>query len=470
MLPSPDKCGQSARTALWAILAVAVSVATVSVLVIYVVLPALGTHPTTRVGLPMLKRHPSDSTYRIVGATGTPDGSLWFTEEQYQPAQSNTDEGPAKIGHVTTGGTLSEYPLAAGNGFPFDLDPFVSPQLTLGADGNLWFAEEIGRYVHTALPQDAVGKIDPAGHITEYRLPFPSNLFFQPSFADSLVRGPDGNMWFLADVATHLGTSPGTTTAVSELASITPEGTITAQPLSGASGLFGSLTVGPDGNFWTTVSHVAADGTVGDQRIARITPAAVVTTYQRPAAGESALGFTVGGDGHLWSIASPSSDSLPIRVLRISLSGEIMEFPLPSDQSTAFPFLVANGGSIWFEGVSYSCTTTPCQLGQTWVDSITPDGTVSEHKVPAGSTVEALYNGPDGNLYYVGLSLQTVPFSGNNRLGRVTPTGEITEYAVSTARQDTFNLVAGTGKTLWLTGSVQTNEQGSSTITRITLP
>ncbi|HEX9414396.1 MAG TPA: hypothetical protein VF916_12900, partial [Ktedonobacterales bacterium] len=136
----------------------------------------------------------------------------------------------------------------------------------------------------------------------------------------------------------------------------------------------------------------------------------------------------------------------------------------------------ANGGSIWFEGVSISCTTTPCQLGQTWVASITPDGTVSEHKVPASSTVEALYNGPDGNLYYVGLSLQTVPFSGNkrlsgnNRLGRVTPTGAITEYAVSTARQDTFNLVASTGKTLWLTGSVQTNEQGSSTITRIALP
>jgi len=86
MLPSPDKRGQSARTALWVILAVAVCVATVSVLVIYVVLLALGTHPPTRGGLPMLKRHPGDSTYRIVEATGTPDGSLWFTEEPYQPA------------------------------------------------------------------------------------------------------------------------------------------------------------------------------------------------------------------------------------------------------------------------------------------------------------------------------------------------------------------------------------------------
>jgi virginiamycin B lyase len=157
-------------------------------------------------------------------------------------------------------------------------------------------------------------------------------------------------------------------------------------------------------------------------------------------------------------------------VLRISLSGEITEFPLPSDQSAVFSGLVANGGSIWFAGVSIPCTTTPCRSFQTWVDGITPDGAVSEHKVPAGTTVVGLYGGPDGNLYYVGLSLQTVPVSGSNRLGRVTPTGAITEYAVSTARQDTFNLIAGTGKTLWLTGSVQTNEQGSSTITHIALP
>jgi virginiamycin B lyase len=209
---------------------------------------------------------------------------------------------------------------------------------------------------------------------------------------------------------------------------------------------------------------------VGEQRIARITPAGVVTTYQLPAAGESTFGFTVGGDGHLWSVASSSADRSPNRVLRISVSGQITEFPLPSDQSAVFSGLVANGGSIWFAGVSSSCTPPSCPLGQAWVDRITPDGTVSEHKVPAGTTVVRLYGGPDGNLYYVGLSLQTVPVSGSTRLGRVTPTGAITEYAVSTARQDTFNLVAGTGKTLWLTGSVQTNEQGSSTITHIALP
>jgi hypothetical protein len=111
-----------------------------------------------------------------------------------------------------------------------------------------------------------------------------------------------------------------------------------------------------------------------------------------------------------------------------------------------------------------------CAPRHVWVESISADGAISEHKIPSGSSVAAVSPGPDGNLYYVGLTVVKGNLDGNNRLGRVTSAGQIAEFSVDTQGRDTFNLVVGTDKTLWLAASVQPIEAGTSSITRITLP
>ena len=74
--------------------------------------------------------------------------------------------------------------------------------ITAGPDGNLWFTEFTG---------NKVGKITPAGAITEFPIPTAS------SFPYGITAGPDGNLWFVEDGGNKIGR-------------ITPAGTITEFP------------------------------------------------------------------------------------------------------------------------------------------------------------------------------------------------------------------------------------------------
>ena len=78
---------------------------------------------------------------------GGPDGNLWFTED--------SSGMRAPIGRITPSGTVTEFPLPAGDS---------ARHLTVGPDGNLWFTEG-----STTGP--AIGRITPAGAITEFPLP-----------------------------------------------------------------------------------------------------------------------------------------------------------------------------------------------------------------------------------------------------------------------------------------------------------
>src|SRR5262245_34540933 len=84
--------------------------------------------------------------------------------------------------------------------FPIPDTTVARPEgITRGPDGNLWFAESIA---------DRIGRITPAGVVTQFSLPFLS----QPA---EITAGPDGNLWF-------------TETGSSRIGRITPAGVITA--------------------------------------------------------------------------------------------------------------------------------------------------------------------------------------------------------------------------------------------------
>jgi streptogramin lyase len=67
-----------------------------------------------------------------VGITAGPDGNVWFTE-----LAAN------KIGRITPGGTISEFPIPTG-GRP--------GRIAAGPDGNLWFTAKLG---------NKIGRFDP---------------------------------------------------------------------------------------------------------------------------------------------------------------------------------------------------------------------------------------------------------------------------------------------------------------------
>ena len=91
--------------------------------------------------------------------------------------------------------------------------------ITSGPDGNLWFTEEQG---------SRVGRITPAGQITEFAVSAPGGL------RNGIVAGPDGDLWF---------------TEQDGIGRITPSGQIT-EFSTGEGGYrdAGGIATGSDGN------------------------------------------------------------------------------------------------------------------------------------------------------------------------------------------------------------------------------
>ncbi len=129
---------------------------------------------------------------------------------------------------------IAEFPIPTANSGPSDI--------ALGPDGNLWFTEAQG---------NRIGRITPAGVITEFPLP-------DSSVPQGIVAGPDGNMWFAELFGNRIGR-------------ITPSGIITEFPLP--AGSTGSsqprgIASGADDNLWFTedtngkIGQITPTGTV----------------------------------------------------------------------------------------------------------------------------------------------------------------------------------------------------------------
>ena len=105
------------------------------------------------------------------------DGALWFTEY-----------GTGAIGRITTGGAVTEYTKGISPGeHPIDL---------VAATADIWFTES--QDIQTG-QRSKIAKISPSGTITEY-----PDL---TAGADPvcLVKGPDGNLWFVEQLLNSVG-------------------------------------------------------------------------------------------------------------------------------------------------------------------------------------------------------------------------------------------------------------------------
>ncbi|MDA8430953.1 MAG: hypothetical protein M0T70_16985 [Geobacteraceae bacterium] len=73
----------------------------------------------------------------------------------------------------------------------------------------------------------------------------------------------------------------------------------------------------------------------------------------------------------------------------------------------------------------------------------TPTGSISEYAISAsGSAPNAISSGPDGNLWYT---------DGKGYIGKITTGGVITEYAVPVVGSSPYNITSGPDGNLWFT-------------------
>jgi streptogramin lyase len=234
-----------------------------------------------------------------------------------------------------------------------------------------------------------------------------------------IATGSDGNLWF---------TEPGS----GRVARVTPSGQVTQFAFPDDAAPWG-IAAGPDGNLWVT------DVTNGV--IWRLTPSGQLTKFTIPTAHSEPWQITAGPDGNLWFTEHTGG-----KIGRITPSGQVTEFDVPTSDS--YPAGIAAGpdGNLWFVEVAKIGRITP--TGQITEFNLPPlPGTSSGASGPSGTfgyPVD-IAAGPDGNVWFTLLEA--------GEIGRITPSGQITEFAVPDGGDGPAGIAAGPDGNLWFTYS-----------------
>lgn len=266
-----------------------------------------------------------------------PDGALWFTEFG------------GKIGRITTRGDITEFPIKGGS---------ILHSITTGSDGALWFTEftsnKIGRIPTTATAENL--------QLTEFTVPGPLGI----------TAGPDGALWFTEGGRGKIGriTTAGVVTEFTILTEKT-----------------GEITTGPDGALWLAYFRA---------KIGRITSTGAMTEFTIPPENSSPGGITTGPDGALWF-----TEPVTGKIERITTDGRITEFALPNPNAQPWGITTGPDGALWF--TEASCIRQPgsrCIVGNK-IGRITTTGLITEFAVPSdGSGPHSITTGPDGALWF----------------------------------------------------------------------
>jgi virginiamycin B lyase len=294
------------------------------------------------------------------GITTGPDGALWFTEE----APSGN-----RIGRITTTGSITEYPIPTTSALP--------AEIVTGSDGALWFTE---------FGKSQIGRLDPStGQFKE----FPVILGSGP---DGITAGPDGAIWFTEFQAGNIGRldpahpdnlDPAPPNSISEFA--------TPTAASGPS----DITLGPDGRLWFTEAQANKVGAINPSNPST----GGINEFSGTADDPSGITSSAGA---LWYTAS-SIFGGGNKIGRISTTGSIQEFDVPTPSSDPSGITTGSDGALWFT-----------ELAANKIGRITTGGSFTEFVLPnSSSQPEEITSGPDGALWFT-------EFLGN-RIGRIVP-------------------------------------------------
>jgi virginiamycin B lyase len=352
-----------------------------------------------------------------------PDGNVWFTCFR----ESSSAGGKAIVGRITPQGEVSEFSA----GIPTDVGV---GDIVAGADGNLWFTLSAG--VSAPLRRghpSAIGRVTPAGVVTLFR----AGLRKQ-SVPGEIIAGPDGKLWFVD------GGSPP------EIGRITPQGTIAEFPTELKPPLsLGGLAAGADGNLWfTQIFNLPHGNGEPGGLIGRLSPSGAVTLF---GAAPAASGAPVAGaDGNVWFIDASGH----IAIDRVTPIGEISQFG--RGLVGAPSHLVAGpDGNVWF-------------TAQQSINRVTPSGEITHFTDCMGyrqffSEATSIVAGPGEDLWFTSVTSRELPaIEEPPTIGRVTPSGEITQFKAG-IESEPRSLLAGPDGRVWFAG-------GGEEIERITPP
>lgn len=219
------------------------------------------------------------------------DGSFWMAVEGKLSTVGNNHPLTASLARVTPTGEVSFHPLGVSG--------YVA-EMVASPDGYLWFATAEGFEKNNP----AIWQISPAGDISKTSVPLAAGKL------PGLTIGTDGNLWF-ADGGEGLAAPLSRLTPTGELTRPTDQapGFGARRPTPPVSALLGGTVLGADGNLWYGVQSG-----IGKSAIGRLTPTGQVDeyrdclTYGQPYFGPETL--VRGAEGNIW-FTSLAERSLP---------------------------------------------------------------------------------------------------------------------------------------------------------------
>jgi streptogramin lyase len=189
---------------------------------------------------------------------------------------------------------------------------------------------------------------------------------------------------------------------------------------------------GPDDNIWFD-----AVGSDGKGYISTATTSGVVTNYQFSMTYPTVGRVAVGADGNIWTAITDLNLSEGSNKIEIcTTSGSMSEQTLPG-YSGPYGIAAGSDGNVWFTE-----TSPPGDVGR-----LTPTGSLTEF--PPSSTARNIALGADGNLWF------TEP--GNSVIGRSTPGGTIVEFSVPPVSSAPVDLAQGPDGNIWFTEAAGNN-------------
>ena len=147
-------------------------------------------------------------------------------------------------------------------------------------------------------------------------------------------------------------------------------------------------------------------------------------------AGDAATSLAEGADGNVWFTAASTNGAADAQAGRYTIaSGAVDHFALPNADANPNLATLGGDGGVWF-----------FEQTRTRFARISTSGALQEFA--ATFQVSAMTKGPDGNVWF--LTTQSPP-----QIGKITPAGTITTYAVSNDGFEPRTLTAAAGR-LWL--------------------
>jgi len=212
-----------------------------------------------------------------------------------------------------------------------------------------------------------------------------------------------------------------------------------------------SFNASPENNNLLTDITNGPDGNLwftewNTNHIGRITTSGNYTDFPLNQNDTRPTAITSGTDGNLWFTESDTQNN-DYNIGRITTTGAITNFTIPTNNAEPNGITSGPDGNLWF---------TESESNK--IGKITPTGTITEFPLSPNSSPFEITSGPDGNLWFTEY--------GTNKIGRITTTGKVSEFPIPTANSGPLDITKGPDGNLWFTESL-TNKIGKITPTGI---